>query len=110
MSKRASVNDILIRIQAIATENGIKLTYTNMTVYLKLIDYAEENSEKDLPVWTRFSVKTLVLAEYCSVSPRIITETLKKLHNCGIIRYSVKHPYPSVVTLYKKYYLEGDLE
>lgn len=104
MKKRLSINDIFIKIQAAALKNEVNLTYTNKMVFIKLIDYAEENDSIDYPVWTRFNVKTSVLAKYCSVSPRIITESLRKLNQCGIIKYIVQHPNPSVVTLYKKYY------
>lgn len=109
MTKRASVNDILIRIQAVASKKEVKLTYTNKMVYLKLIDFAEENSTMDFPVWIRCQIKTIELARYCSVSPRIITETLRRLHQCGIIKYTVKHPYPSVIQLYKTYYEKKDI-
>lgn len=105
MNKRASVNDILIHIQAVAVEHNINLTYTNKMIFLKLIDFVEENSSADLPLWIRCNITTLALANYCSVSPRMITDTLHKLDECHIIKYIARKKNSSVVTIYKKYYI-----
>lgn len=108
MNEKTSVNDILIRIQAAAREHDINLTYTNMKVYLRLLDYAEEykNSIETVSDFhgIRFDVTTLVLARYCSVAPQTITESLRKLKDCGIITYITNKPNPSTVKLYKRYY------
>lgn len=109
MSKKMPVNDIMAKIQAIANENGVKLSYTNKMVYLKMIEYAENNSIVDYSVWTRIEVTTVSLSEICQVSKTIITETLHKLEKCGIIKYKRRHPNSSVLTLYKKYYQKENL-
>lgn len=108
MSDKTSVNDILIRIQAAAREHDINLTYTNMRVYLRLLDYAKEYKDSMEIIsdfhGIRFDVTTLVLARYCSVAPRTITESLHKLKDCGIIKYKIHKPNPSTLTLYRRYY------
>lgn len=108
MIEKTSVNDILIRIQAAAREHDINLTYTNMKVYLKLLDYAKDYRQSIEVIedfhGMRFDVTTHVLARYCSVAPRTITESLHKLKDCGIISYTTNKPNPSTVKLYKRYY------
>lgn len=108
MSGKTSVNDILIRIQAAARKQDVNLTYTNMRVYLKLLDYAKEYKDTIEVIndfhGMRFDITTLVLANYCSVAPRTITESLRKLKDCGIIEYTIKKPLPSTVKLYRRYY------
>lgn len=106
MIERASVDKILTRIQEAARENGIGFTYTNNRVYLAILDYVKDTSGVVLNGKNeiRFNVTTLELAEYCSVSPRIITESLRKFHKCGIIKYITNHPNPSVIMLYKRFY------
>lgn len=104
MSKKMSINDIMMTVQTVANENGEELSYTNKMTYLKMIEYAEKYSAKDCPVWISFEVTTVGFAKYCQVSQRMVTETLRKLDACGVLRYRVKHPHPSIVTLYKKYY------
>lgn len=107
MSK-VCVNDILTKIQAVAQKKGIRLTYTNMRVYLKLVEYAEENKDTDTVVnylnSVRFNITTAGFAEYCSVAPRMVTDTLNKLKECGVIKYTTNAPNPSVVMLMKRYY------
>lgn len=109
MSEKISVNEILLRLQTAAKENDISLTYTNNLVYLKLLEYAQENKEKhDVVVsgarGVRFEITTFGFAEYCGVSPRIVTESLSKFSKCGIIKYTTAKPRPSVVMLYKQFY------
>lgn len=105
MNENISVNDIFTKLQATARQHGISLTYTNMQVYLKLCEYAEESSVSAISGinGVRFNVTVAELAAYCSVSPRIITVTLRKLNDCGVIKYTTNKPYPSVVTLFKQY-------
>lgn len=107
MSEQIDVNDILARVQATARENGVNLTYTNCSVYLKLLDYAEENSNivTHYVDAIRINITTMGLAKYIgSTSPRIITESLKKFSECGIIKYTVNKPNPSTVVLYKRFF------
>lgn len=107
MSK-VCVNDILTKIQAVAQKKGIRLTYTNMRVYLKLIEYVEENKNTDVVVnyynSFRFNLTTAEFAKYCSVAPRMVTDTLNKLNKCGVIKYTTNVPNPSVVILMKRYF------
>lgn len=106
MKERISVNDILTRVQAAAKQNGVSLTYTNNRVYLQLLEYVKDNSGiviHDVK-GIRFHVTTHELAQYCSVSPRIITESLRKFNKCGIIKYTTNRPNPSVVLLYKQFF------
>lgn len=105
-----NVNDILAKIQTVSQEKGIRLTYTNMMVYLKLIEYAKKNESAAVNYYNsvRFSVTTVGLAKYCSVAPRMITDTLNKLSECGIIKYKINKPKPSIVTLLKCFYEDLD--
>lgn len=106
MSGNASVNEILTRIQAAAQEKNVDLTYTNMRVYLMLLDYAKKNNDIITSDHSsvRFYVTTLELVDFCSVAPRTITESLRKLKESGIIKYATRKPKPSVITLFKAYY------
>lgn len=106
MIGKVTVNEILIRIQAAAREHNINLTYTNMKVYLKLLDYAKEYKDKvEIDFHgMRFDVTTHELARYCLVAPRTVTESLHKLKDCDVIKYTTKRPDPSTVKLYKEYY------
>ena len=107
MKETASVNDIIIRIHTKALEHNIDLTYSNTKVYLKLLDYAKENDNVVDRSGVRFFVSTQGLARYCGVAPRIISESLKKLNECGIINYIPKKASPSTVKLLREYYQKG---
>lgn len=101
-----TINDILSRVQEAARENGVSLTYTNTKVFLSLLDYAEDHIDdavRDIK-GVRFHATTLELARHCSISPRIVTESLRKFSECGIIKYTTKRPRPSVITIYKHFY------
>lgn len=106
MINKLPINDILIRIQAVAKENGVNLTYVGMKVYLKLLEYAEDemSGAQEEPKGVRFYLTTHAFARYCSVSPRTVTDTLRKLKQCGIIKYTVQTPGPSVIVLYNDFY------
>ena len=107
MSEQIDVNEILARIQETAREHGVNLTYTNCSVYLKLLDYAEENSNivTQYVDAIRINITTMGLAKYIgSISPRIITDSLKKFSECGIIKYTVNKPNPSTVVLYRRFF------
>lgn len=106
MIERVSVNEILIRIQAAAKKHDVNLTYVGMKVYLKLLDYAEDeiSGSQEEPKGVRFYLTTHAFARYCSVSPRTVTDTLRKLKECGIIKYTVQTPGPSVIVLYNDFY------
>lgn len=106
MSKKLSADDILKRVLEQAQAHGIRLTFTNMRVYLRLLEYTKEH--KKLVVKSihgvRFNATTFELAEYCAVSPRMITDSLRKFKDCGVIRYEIHKPKPSVITLLKDFY------
>ena len=106
MSKRPSADDILKRVHNKAQDSGINLTFTNLRVYLGLLDYAKKH--KKLVVKSvhgfRFNATTFELAEYCAVSPRMITDSLQKYKACGVIKYEIYKPKPSVITLCKEFY------
>ncbi len=105
MTKRCSVNDILTRLQMAAKENGVKLTFSNSKVYFKMLDFAFESKNSITNnKGVRFNCTTLELAEYSAVSARIVAESLHKFAKCGIIKYTVNKPNPSVVLLYKEFY------
>lgn len=106
MIEKISVNDILIRIQTAAKEHDVNLTYVGMKVYLKLLEYAEDgiSEAQEEPKGVRFYLTTHSFARYCSVSPRTVTDTLRKLKECGIIKYTVQTPGPSVIVLYNQFY------
>ena len=109
MIMKCSVNEILTRLQIAAKKNATRLTFSNSKVYLKMLDFACDSinsitSSKGV----RFNCTTLELAEYCSVSPRIITESLHKFAKCGIIKYTINTPNPSIVLMYKEFYSKGD--
>lgn len=106
MKEKVHVNDILTRVQAAAKQNGVNLTYTNNKVYLALLNYAKDKNDEVIngAKGIRFHVTTHEFAKYCSVSPRIVTESLRKFSDCGVIKYTTNRPYPSVVTLYKYFY------
>lgn len=108
MNGETSVNDVLIRIQAAAREHNVNVTYANMMVYLKLIEYSKEYKNTVEVVGDsksiRFEITTLVLAKYCNVAPRTVTESLRKLKECGVIDYTINKPLPSTVRLYRRYF------
>lgn len=109
-----NVNDILAKVQAEARKKGEALTYTNMRVYLKLIEYAKENCNKDTVVDYRngikFNLTTAGFSKYCDVAPRMITDTLNKLNECGVIKYTINKPKPSVVILFKNFFEQNIYE
>lgn len=105
MRNICSVNEILTRLQAAAKEKNIKMTFSNSKVYLKMLDFAcDSQNSITSNKGVRFSCTTLELAEYCSVSARIVAESLHKFAKCGIIKYTVNTPNPSVVMMYKEFY------
>lgn len=105
MNDNISVNEIFTKLQSAAKEHGLNLTYTNMKVYLKLLEYAEESEVGAIRgrSGVRFNVTVTKLAAYCSVSPRIVTETLRTLNSCGVIKYVTNKPDPSIVTLIQRF-------
>ena len=106
MSGKISVNDVLINIQTAAKKHGVRLTYSNSKVYLKMLEYTgqSECSSIEDSKGVRFNSTTLDLAEFCEVSPRIITETLRKFVECGLIKYTVNHPNPSTILMYRQFF------
>ena len=100
------INDIYLKLQEIAKEHSIKLTYADMCIYIQLIEYAKENNEiaVDYPNEVRFSATVQNLSKYCSTSANKITNTLNKLKDCGVIKYATKAPFPSTITLLQQYY------
>ena len=112
MSFDFNLNDVLVRIRQAATEKGIKLSYSNSMVYFKLIEWTEQHKELTVEDGRgiRFSITTAELAEFCSLSPTVITDSLRKLSKCGVIKYMTKTPKPSVVTLIKSFWLNDRKE
>ena len=111
-NEKISVIDFFMEIQAVASEKGVNLTHSNKRVYLSLLDFADKFPQETIKTnkGIRFNSTTAKLAEFCSVSPRIVTESLSKLNKCGIIRYTTNKPHPSIIFLdkafYKKFYKE----
>lgn len=105
MNENISVNEIFTKLQTVAKAHGLSLTYTNMKVYLKLLEYSEESDVGAIRgrSGVRFNVTVTKLAAYCSVSPRIVTETLRTLNSCGVIKYVKNTPDPSVITLIQRF-------
>lgn len=88
-----------MEIQAVASEKGVNLTHSNKRVYLSLLDFADKFPQETIKTnkGIRFNSTTAKLAEFCSVSPRIVTESLSKLNKCGVIRYTTNKPHPSII-------------
>ena len=106
MRKKPSINEILERVHSAADENGVEITFANSRVYLQLLEYVQEPKADVLqePMGVRFRATTVELAEYCSVSARIITDSLRKFNKCGVIKYTPNRPNPAIVKLYKRFY------
>lgn len=100
-----SMNEILMALQVEATANGVNLTYTNKMVYLKLIELAEAKAEEDYSVWVRFYATNAELVKYCNAAPRMITDSIRKLEACGVLKYKVNSPKPTAFTLVKRYFV-----
>ena len=107
MNDNVSVNDILSNVQAAAYQAGLSLTYTNMKIFFKMIDYIHDIKNKDRVIFdhngARFNFTTNTFANYCSVSPRMVTDTISKLQICGVIEYTIKKPKPSVIKVLKDF-------
>ena len=112
MSFDFSLNDVLVRIRQVATENGVKMSYSNSMVYFKMIEWTEQHKELTVEDsrGVRFAITTAELAEFCSLSPTVITDSLRKLSKCGVIKYMTNAPKPSVVTLYKSFWVDDRKE
>lgn len=105
MKKEISVNERLQLVQSAAKAAGVNLTLTNMKIYFKLLDFAKEAGDRALvdASGIRFEATTQELTKYCSCSPRMITDTLRKLRDCGVIKYMINTPKPSIITIFDKY-------
>lgn len=113
MSK--DVNGIIEKLQAAAKKHGVALTFTNMRVYFKLLEYVEESMDekneeamedkKILKTFkgVRFEMTTVSFARKFNVAPSLITDTLRKLNTCGVIKYIINSPNPSVIEMYDEY-------
>lgn len=111
MSLDFNLNDVLVRINQVATEKSVKLSYSNSMVYFKLIEWMERQEHKgEDSREVRFYITTAELAEFCSLSPTVITDSLRKLKKCGVINYVTRNPKPSVVTLYKRFWVNDRKE
>lgn len=112
MSSDFNMNEVLVRIRQAASDCGVKLSFSNSMVYFKMIEWTEQFKEMTVEDsrGVRFAITTAELAEYCSLSPTVITDSLRKLSSCGIIKYKTNKPKPSVVTLHKSFWVNDRKE
>lgn len=75
---------ILIKLNNLARQKGVKLTLTHKLFYLKLVKYAIDNGEC-LP--DRYIVEKTEreLSEHLGISFRMVTQSLQVLTKCGVI-------------------------
>jgi len=106
MSDNLKINEILERIHSAAGEAGVELTFVHSKVYLQLLEYSKEPYVKALEngQGVRFYVAPREFAKYCSVSARLVFDSLQKFDKCGVIQYTPSRRSKTVVKLYKKFY------
>lgn len=75
---------ILIRLNKIAMQHGVKLTITHKMFYLKLVKYAIENGQclDDMYIIEKTEKE---LSKILEISSRMVTQSLQVLIKCGVI-------------------------
>lgn len=100
--------EILERLNLAAKETGVVLTYTHKLFFLRLLNFcASEGREINNGLEVTKSTKQLSVA--LDISPRAVTQSLKRLLDCGAIqRHAGEKPFPScyayVTTINSKFY------
>ena len=75
---------ILIKLNKVARQKGVKLTLTHKLFYLKLVKYAVDNGEW-LPDRYIIEKPEKELSEILGISFRMVTQSLQVLTKCGVI-------------------------
>ncbi len=112
IKKYAGDTQILQRITSCAIQNEAPLTYTHKLFYLLLFRYAAEHGEQDEDGSLRVCVSEKFMSETFSISPRMVTQSLRILSENGILlRQDNKekgfHRKPSETILLPSYFLKG---
>jgi DNA-binding MarR family transcriptional regulator len=110
MTRNKDVTDaeILERLNKAAKEKGIVLTYTHKLFFLRLLNLcASEGRETENGLEITKSTQQLAVA--LNISPRAVTQSLKRLLDCGaILRRVGEKPFPScyayVTTIVPEFY------
>jgi predicted transcriptional regulator len=82
-----SDGEILLKLERLAVQNNIHLTFANKTFYISLLHFCEDLGEYDdssKEYFVELSVSAFV--EEFHLSHTTVTQSLKRLSECGAIR------------------------
>lgn len=94
-NKNVTDAEILERLNIVAREKGVHLTYTHKLFFLRLLNLCEsEGCETKNGLEITKSTQQLAVA--LDISPRAVTQSITRLLDCGAILRNVgEKPFPS---------------